>query len=158
MIFVSPQGKRRGVKIWRPLLTQVTEKNKKEYIERMVRWRSGARRGAAGRGTGAGLLRVRPGPGRVLLGEGRGRTRQEKRAQLYSPACREDPWGCWGEGQSSLGNPALVVSQNPRQCGPAEPCVQTVAHLPNVCLLHPLLFSEIKMSEVKALGGIIHSG
>ena len=138
--------------------TQVTEKNKKEYIERMVRWR--VERGVVQQTEALvrDFYEVRPGPAGSCWEKGE-EERGRKRAQLYSPACREDPLRVLGESQSSLGNPALVVSQNPRQCGPAEPYMQTRGpSCQDVCLLHPLLFSEIKMREVKALGGIIHSG
>lgn len=89
--------------------TQVTEKNKKEYIERMVRWR--VERGVVQQTEALvrGFYEVRPGPAGSLLGEGRGRMRQEEGSALLTSLQGGPPEGI-GRGVRVLWETQLLWS------------------------------------------------
>jgi len=108
MIFVSPKGNGEGVKIWR--CQHAGDREEQEGVHREDgEVAGGARRGAADRGTGAGLLRGEARPSRVLLGEGRGRTRQEEGSALLTSMQGGPPEGV-GRGVRVLWETQLLWS------------------------------------------------
>lgn len=116
MIFVSPQGNGEGVKIWR--CQHAGHREEQEGVHRADgEVAGGARRGAADRGTGAGLLRGETWPGRVLLGEGRGRTRQEEGSALL-PSMQGGPPEGVGRGSEFSGKPSSCGLTKPASVWP----------------------------------------
>ena len=140
--------------------TQVTEKNKKEYIERMVRWR--VERGVVQQTEALvrGFYEVRRSPwvpARPCGEKGEEEHGGQGAPHPHPPA--GGPPGGDDEAGSSLGRPALCSAPRPASVqlrgASGENTQRLVSRRER---LHLLSLGEINISEMKALEGTAHSG